>query len=243
MFSIDRILIPVLDSETFADSPRLAPQIGWLAHRFHSEVILLHTVTAFDAREILQTAMDADAGLIVLPSPNDPAFFHVLPGSVTREVLRESTYPIWAGPYPEEAPDSQLCVRDILCSVDLTPHSRHTAAWAAEMASKTGAKLTFVHITSGVEVWGPGGTHVDKAWKDTLVGIAGEEIGKLQHELGTQAEVIIDSGNVPELLNRAAETTNADVLVVGRIPGRSHIGDNGDGFGIIRQSRIPVLSV
>jgi len=55
--------------------------------------------------------------------------------------------------------------------------------------------------------------------------------------------VIIDSGNVPQLLNRAAEQTRADLLIVGHIPGRSHLGDNGEGYGIIRESRIPVLSV
>jgi len=41
----------------------------------------------------------------------------------------------------------------------------------------------------------------------------------------------------------AAEQTKADVLVVGHTPGRSHLGDNGNGYGIIRESRIPVLSV
>jgi nucleotide-binding universal stress UspA family protein len=294
MFSIDRILVPVLDSDTFAASTRLAHQIGWLAHRFQSEVVLLHVVTGFDhpagmlergdeitardlqapvvemaendlahmsppelagivvtrillrgepAREILQTAADRDVRLIVLPAPDDPAYIRVLTGSVTRKVLRESACPVWTGANLDEAPEREFCVRHILCSVELTPHSRHTVAWAAEMAAATGAKLTLVHITSGVEVWGPGGTHVDKAWRDTLVGIADEEIGKLQRELGTQAEVVIDSGNVPALLSRAAETTNADLLVVGRLPGRSHLGDNGDGYGIIRESRIPVLSV
>ncbi|MGP0073249.1 MAG: hypothetical protein ACLPWF_15125, partial [Bryobacteraceae bacterium] len=29
----------------------------------------------------------------------------------------------------------------------------------------------------------------------------------------------------------------------GHIPGRSHLGDNGNGYGIIRASQIPVLSV
>ena len=32
-------------------------------------------------------------------------------------------------------------------------------------------------------------------------------------------------------------------LVVGHSPGRSHLGDNGEGYGIIRESHIPVLSV
>ena len=99
--------------------------------------------------------------------------------------------------------------------VDLTQHSRHTASLAAGMAAAVGAKLTLVHITAGVEVFGPGGSHVDTAWQETIVGFAASEIAKLQQDVGTSAEVIIESGNVPELLNRAADHTNADVLVIG----------------------------
>jgi len=51
-----------------------------------------------------------------------------------------------------------------------------------------------------------------------MVGIATGEIAKLQKDVGTNAEVIIDSGNVPQLLNRAAEQTRADLLIVGHIP-------------------------
>jgi hypothetical protein len=36
---------------------------------------------------------------------------------------------------------------------------------------------------------------------------------------------------------------DADVLVIGHRPGHSHLADNGEGYGIIRESRIPVLSV
>jgi hypothetical protein len=45
------------------------------------------------------------------------------------------------------------------------------------------------------------------------------------------------------MLNRAARQTGADVLVVGHTAGRGHLGDNGEGYGIIRDSCIPVLSV
>ena len=44
---------------------------------------------------------------------------------------------------------------------------------------------------------------------------------QLQLAVGTKAEVIIDSGKVPELLNLVAERTKADVLVIGHIPGRA----------------------
>ena len=150
---------------------------------------------------------------------------------------------MWTGAHLEEAPAREFSIRSVLCSVELDGHSRHTVSLAAAMATAVNATLTLVHITGSVEIYGPGGSHVDPGWKEKIVGFAAEEIAKLQQEVGTKAEVIIDSGNVPELLNRAAEQTEADVLVIGHMPGRSHLGDNGNGYGIIRASQIPVLSV
>ena len=195
------------------------------------------------AREIVDAAREQGAGLIVMSTRGLGAFYRLLLGSVTAKVLHESPCPVWTGAHLEDPPSHEFSVRRILCSVDLTPHNRHTLLQAAEMAKALDAALTLVHITSSVEIYGPGGFHVDPGWKETIVGIAVEQIAKLQRDAGTNAEVIIDSGRVPELLNRAAERTNADVLVIGHIPGRSHLGDNGEGYGIIRESRIPVLSV
>ena len=111
------------------------------------------------------------------------------------------------------------------------------------MAAALDAKLTLVHITAGVEDFGPGGSHIDRAWQETIVGFAAKEIAKLQQDVGTRAEVIIESGNVLELLSRTAKQANADVLVIGHNPVYGHLGDNGNGYGIIRASRVPVLSV
>jgi nucleotide-binding universal stress UspA family protein len=142
-----------------------------------------------------------------------------------------------------ETPSGEFSIRRILCSVELNAHNRHTLARAAEIAAALDAQLTLVHITGSVEFFGPGGYSVNPEWKERIVGMATEEIAKLQKDVGTHAEVIIDSGNVPQLLNRATEQTKADVLIIGHIPGRSHLGDNGEGYGIIRESLIPVLSV
>lgn len=79
--------------------------------------------------------------------------------------------------------------------------------------------------------------------KRELVGFAAQEIAKLQQHVGTNAEVIIDSGDVHNLLNRAAERTNSNLLVIGHIPPGGHLGANGSGYAIIRESHIPVLSV
>jgi len=195
------------------------------------------------AHEIVQTACDGNVDLIMMSTNGDAAFYRFLLGSVTGKVLHESPCPVWTGAHLEETAERDFSIRHVLCSVDLTPHSPHTVALAAEMAAAVDATLTLVHITSSVEIYGPGGSHVDPARKEMLVGFAAEEIAKLQQQVGTKAEVIIDSGNVPELLTRAAEQTKADVLVIGHKLGRSHLGDNGNGYGIIRESRIPVLSV
>jgi nucleotide-binding universal stress UspA family protein len=195
------------------------------------------------AQEIVNTARDRNADLIAMSTHGHGAFYRFLLGSVTAKVLHESHCPVWTGAHLEEAPAGEFSIRRVLCSVDLSPHSNYTASVAAGIAAALDATLILVHITSGVEVWGPGGSHVDPAWKETIVGIAAKEIAQLQRDVGTKAEVVIDSGNVPELLNRAVEQTKADVLVIGHSPGRSHPGDNGEGYGIIRESRIPVLSV
>jgi nucleotide-binding universal stress UspA family protein len=195
------------------------------------------------AHEIVKTARDQNVDLIVMSTRGEGAFYRFLLGSVTAKVLHESHCPVWTGAHLEDAPAREFSIRHVLCSVDLSPHSNRTASLAAEMATAVDATLTLVHITTGVEVWGPGGSHVDPVWKEMIVGNAIKEIAQLQADVGTKAEVIIDSGNVPELLNRAAEQTRADVLVMGHSPGRNRLGDNGEGYGIIRESHIPVLSV
>ena len=195
------------------------------------------------AHEIVKTARDQNVDLIMMSTHGHGSFYRFLLGSVTAKVLHESHCPVWTGAHLEEAPVREFSIRRVLCSVDLNPHSSHTASLAAEMAAAVDATLTLVHITGSVEIYGPGGSHVDPVWKDQIVSFATEEIAKLQQDVGTRAEVIIDSGNVPELLNRAADRTKADVLVIGHVPGRSHLGDNGNGYGIIRESHIPVLSV
>jgi nucleotide-binding universal stress UspA family protein len=195
------------------------------------------------ADEIVKTACDRNAGLIMMSTHGHGVLYRLLLESDTATVLRESHCPVWTGAHLEDVPVREVSIRNIVCSVDLTAHSNHTASFAAELAAASNAALTLVHITTGVEVWGPGGLHVDIEWKDIVVDNAIKGMADLQRQVGTHAEVIIDSGNVPKLLNQAAERIKADVLVIGRGPGRHHLGDNGEGYGIIRESRIPVLSV
>jgi nucleotide-binding universal stress UspA family protein len=195
------------------------------------------------AREIVQAARDEKVDLIVMSTHGHGVFYRFLLGSVAAKVLHDSDCPVWTDTQREEAPMREFAIRSVLCAVDLSPHSRNTVSRAAQMTAEFGARLTLVHITAGVEMYGPGGSYVDPVWKETIVGFAAKEIAKIQEDVGTKAEVIIDSGDAHELLNRAAEEAKADLLIIGHMPSGGHLGENGSGYGIIRESHIPVLSV
>ncbi len=195
------------------------------------------------AREIVQAARAEKVDLIVMSTHGHGVFYRFLLGSVAAKVLHDSDCPIWTDAQREEAPMREFAIRNVLCAVDLSPHSRNTVSRAAQMTAEFGARLTLVHITAGVEMYGPGGSYVDPVWKETIVGFAAKEIAKIQEDVGTRAELIIDSGDAHELLNRAAEEAKADLLIIGHMPSGGHLGENGSGYAIIRESHIPVLSV
>jgi len=48
-------------------------------------------------------------------------------------------------------------------------------------------------------------------------------------------------GGVPRALHRAAQNARSDLLIFGRMPPGGHLGQNGDGLAIVRDSHIPVL--
>jgi len=194
------------------------------------------------ASEIAQTALDENVDLIVMSTHGYGPFHRLLLGSVTAKVLHEAKCPVWTGAHLEEAPSGDFAIRNILCAVDFN-HGHHTLLQAAQWAGAFGAHLTLAHVTSGVEAYGPGGFHVVPEWKETLVGYASSEIAKLQQDVGTKAAVIIESGNVPKLLNQVAENIKADVLITGHTTLHGHLGDNGNGYSIIRDVHVPVLSV
>ena len=144
----------------------------------------------------LQIARDEKVNLIVMSTHGHGVIYRFLLGSVAAKVLHDSDCPVWTDTQLEEASGREFTIRSVLCAVDLRPHSRNTVLRAAQMAAEFEARLTLVHITGSLEIYGPGGSHVDPVWKETIVGFATKEIAKLQEDLGTKAEVIIDSGNV-----------------------------------------------
>jgi nucleotide-binding universal stress UspA family protein len=288
MLNITKILLPVDFPNT---SLRVVHQAATLAHHFHSEIVMLHVVTAQSraagvpedgpelagwnmlaeitreaeknldqslgpeleglairrvlvkgdpACAIVQMAEEEGADLIMMPS-HGSTFNQFLLGSVTAKVLHGTEYPVWIGAHVEESPVQKFAIRNILCAVDLGPHSDEVISWAAQMAAEFGARLTLAHVTAGVELWGPGGSYVDQKWKEGLVGDASQRIAKLQQDMGIKADVFIGSGDVPKVLSQAAKQTKADLLVIECYPYGGNLRIHG--YAIICAVSIPVLSV
>lgn len=202
---------------------------------------LLHEGEA--AHEILQTARREGVDLIAMATHSRGAVYRLLLGSIVAKVLHHTECVVWTTKCSGADRVDAFAIRHVLCAVDLTAHSGNTALRAAQIAAEFGARLTLVHVTPGVEAYGPGGLHVDLQWQASLVGYATDGLARLQRDLPVVAEVIIESGNVRDRLNHAVEHTEADILVIGHKPPGGHLGDNGGGYAIIRDSKIPVLSV
>jgi nucleotide-binding universal stress UspA family protein len=192
------------------------------------------------ARAILRTAQAETADLIMLPS-HGYTFDQFLLGSVTAKILYGTECPVWTSAHVEESPVQEFAIHNVLCAVDLGPRSQETVSWAAQMAAEFGARLALAHVTTSVEVWGPGGAFVNPKFKEALVGDASQHLAKLQRDMGVKADVFIGSGDVPQVLSQLAKQTKADLLVTECYPYGGNLRIHG--YAIICAVPIPVLSV
>lgn len=197
------------------------------------------------AHRIVQFAHDEKVTLIVMPTHGYGAFRRFILGSVTAKVLHDVQCPVWTGAHLKEAPVEKLLpLRNVLCALDLSSHSRATLCWAAQLAAEFNARLTLAHATAPLELTGRAGSYFAPEWRSVLVSQAREEMTKLQHSTGAEAEVIIESGEAPKVVRQAAEQVRADLLVIGRSPVTGIIGRlRTNAYAIIRESPCPVVSV
>ena len=193
------------------------------------------------ALEIVKAARELAADLIVMPTHGYGLFRRFLLGSVTAKVLHDSDCPVWTGAHIEEQIPSPFTMRKIICAIDLSEHGRNTLSWAAQMASEFGAQLILTHIVADLDGYNAVEPHAMAQWQEALASSAAKRIGEIQREAGTSAPVFIDSGDIPKVLSRIALDQKADLLVIGRNPSAGHL--RGTGYGLIRESRLPVLSV
>jgi nucleotide-binding universal stress UspA family protein len=193
---------------------------------------------------VVQFASSENCDLIVMPTHGYGPFRRFLLGSVTAKVLHDAICPVWTGPHMERAPDySSVHFQNIVCAIDLRPHSRAVLGWAAEFAREFGARLSIVHAipSSATRL---GGFYFDPDWRTQLTRTAVEHIGFLRREMEIEASVAIEAGDPPLVVTTAAEATSADLLVIGRgSTPRAHGHLPTNAYAIVRQAKCPVVTI
>lgn len=196
------------------------------------------------ATRIVEFAHENRISLITMPTHGYGLFRRFLLGSVTAKVLHDADCPVWTGVHMEDAPTCErIHFRKVLVAVDLCPAQALKAiSWGAQLAEKFGAEMLIAHAYPSLE--GRAGEYFDPNWRSYFTQIANDEIMRFQQKLGTNAELIIESGDVPQTVCNLAQIHNADVLVIGRGSAAGVFGRlRANAYAIIRQSPCPVVSV
>lgn len=191
--------------------------------------------------EIIEAAKEEGVDLIAMATHGEKGFYSHLIGSVTAKVMHASDRPVLTAAHLPGAPNPDGSAKHVLCGVTFAEHSRSTLKCAAKLAAEFQAKLTIAHVTPSVDLYGPGGMVVDSGWKEELVRSGEELIARIQEETGVKGEAAVESGDPGTGLSRIADRVGADLLVVGCHYSGGRLGSNG--YGIMAESQIPVLSV
>lgn len=194
------------------------------------------------AREIVRIAHEEKFDLILMPTHGYGLFRRFILGSVAAKVLHDADCPVWTGVHLEGAPPVEsLRFRTVVAALDLGKQSGKTLAWAAGFAAKAGARLVVAHATPSMDR--RTGEFFDP-WREDLTKDAAKRIHQLQEAVGTKAEVVVEAGDPPYLIEAVAKREMADLVVIGRGATAGVLGRlRANAYAIIRQSPSPVVSV
>jgi nucleotide-binding universal stress UspA family protein len=198
--------------------------------------------TGDPARTIVKIANEESFDLVMMPTHGYGGFRRFLLGSVTAKVLHDAACPVWTGVHMEGAPPlDAITVRNVLCAVDLTDASEKPLRASADLADEYGAALTVVHAVPGSEALQE--RQLDVELRRHLVGQAKEQLAALCARHGVRADIFVDAGEIARVVQSAAQTHKADLLVIGRTQHSGFGRLRTHAYAIIRESPCPVLSM
>ncbi len=195
------------------------------------------------ARRIVAYAHDEQVSLIAMPTHGYGPFRRFILGSVTAKVLHDAECPVLTGVHMEDAPAlDAIAFRNVVCALDLAAQSRKTLCWAMQLASEFSARLTLLHAVPCIE--SKPGEYFDRELARDVSISARAELEKLRDDIHAEAEIVVEGGDAPKVVCRAAGRLHADLLVIGRgsaagIAGRLRT----NAYAIIRGSPCAVVSV
>ena len=183
--------------------------------------------------------------LAVMPTHGYGPFRRFILGSVVNKVLHDVTIPVFTGVHvPEILPLDPDPYKRIACAIDLHEHSERILSWAWDLAKVCHEDLIVIHAAPRVDVGGTYGNWFPPEAREAVEKTGREAITALMAKLGCNAEIHVASAEPAGFIREAAESSRADILVIGRA-GRSgpFQGLRKHAMSIIREAPCPVISV
>jgi nucleotide-binding universal stress UspA family protein len=194
------------------------------------------------AKLIVERARSDNSDLILMPTHGGGSFRRFLLGSVTAKVLHDADCPVWTGAHLARQPAlSSTDVRRVMCAINFGPQSSKAIRWAADFASKVGAKLTAVYAAlESPNLLDRSALQGDEQTRHGL----DERLHKLLVDSGIEADsLVVKNGDIPRVISAAAKEKKAELLVIGRscVGEKARLGANA--YAIICNASCPVVSV
>jgi nucleotide-binding universal stress UspA family protein len=230
-FDADITLLHVIDlphyNDLTPDSPaqKRARLKSFLATELEYFRVQRITAEGDPSANILRIAREQKSDLIMMPTHGHGPFRRFLIGSVTAKVLHDADCPVWTGVHLESAPPlEKIELHRVLCAVNLDPHCAKVLAGATELASEYRAELTVLHVPTA---------------RDSTA-----EAREFISKISSGAEIVVEAGEVPDVVAKVAGRVRADLVVIGRSPSPGVFGRlRTHAYPIIRQTPCPVISV
>jgi nucleotide-binding universal stress UspA family protein len=192
------------------------------------------------AESILDFAQQKEIDVIVVGTHGRGGLGRALMGSVAEQVFRRSPVPVLTlGPQLQRIARAGT-PKNILAPVDFTPASERAAQYAVAMAKEHNARLTLLHVIERL----PTEAQVDRA---RVMQALREKVEDLVHEeaKGLRCNVRIEVGRVVDIILDTANSTEADLVVMGVRP-RTGLFNRlmwPHAYEIVREAACPVLMV
>ena len=224
------VLVHVMDPpspppERGLPSLRRARLLGRLRAMVEEHALPLGTTAAIVAgepvEELLRSADERDAELIVLGSRGLLELGSALRGSVSNALMRAAPCPVVVVPPDGTAPRASTGIRSIVCGVEGGERDDHLLRLAADMARRLSATLHAVHGFNPRPA--PPGAGVAPPIARPLRDAAEATLERAIAEAGIEARPAVVPLPPAHALIQAAEDVNADMIAVAS-HGRGNLG-------------------
>jgi nucleotide-binding universal stress UspA family protein len=193
------------------------------------------------AFRIAEFAHDHQIDLIMMPTHGLGLFRSLLVGSVTSNVLRDATCPVWTAAHAETQRSRDLPAT-IVCALDGTARTPALLSWAAEFSAKVGATLKLLHVVSPISDWPS--LKGEQVLQDQIRQEARDTVEAMQRTAGVTAPLDVVVGEIVSTVAEKASRDEADLAIIGRGVLTSSLGRlRTHAYGIIQRSPCPVISV